>query len=145
MGLIPRLGRSPGEGKGYLLQYSGLENSLDCIDSARKESDSTEQLSFFKGIQFSSVIHLCQTHCDHMGSSTPGLPVHDQLLEFTQTHVHRVSDAIQPSHPLLPPFSSCLQSLPASGSFPRSRLFASGGQSFGASAAASVLPMNIQG
>ena len=48
-----------------------------------------------------------------MNCSTPGLPVHHQLLEFTQTHVHRVTDAIQPSHPVIP-FSSCPQSLPAS-------------------------------
>ena len=51
-------------------------------------------------IQFSSVAQLCPTHCDPMNCSTPGLPVHHQLPEFTQTHVHRVSDAIQPSHPL---------------------------------------------
>ena len=69
-------------------------------------------------------------------------PVHHQLPEFTQTHGHRVGDAIQPSRPLVP-FSSCPQSFPASGSFPTSRLFTSGGQSTGASA--SVLPMNIQG
>jgi len=65
--------------------------------------------------------------------------------EFTQTHVHWVGDAIQPSHPLLPPFSSCPHSFPASGSFPMSWLIASGGQSIGASASASILPMNIQG
>ena len=46
---------------------------------------------------------LCLTLCDPMDCSTPGLPVHHQLLEFTQTHVHRVSDAIQPSHPLSSP------------------------------------------
>jgi len=51
-------------------------------------------------VQFSSVAHSCPTLCDPMNHSTPGLPVHHQLLEFTQTHVHRVSDAIQPSHPL---------------------------------------------
>ena len=45
----------------------------------------------------------CPTLCDPMNHSTPGLPVHHPLLEFTQTHVHRVSDAIQPSHPLLSP------------------------------------------
>ena len=49
--------------------------------------------------QFSSVPQLCPTLCDPMNRSMPGLPVHHQLLEFTQTHVHRVSDAIQPSHP----------------------------------------------
>ena len=52
--------------------------------------------------QFSSVTQLCPTLCNPMNCSTPGLPVHHQLLESTQTHVHCVSDAIQPSHPLLP-------------------------------------------
>jgi len=66
-----------------------------------------------------------------------------QLLELTQTHVHWVGDAIQPSHPLLS-FYSCPQSFPASGSFQMSQLFTSGGQSIGVSASASVLPMNIQ-
>ena len=52
-------------------------------------------------VQFSSVAQSCPTLCDPMNHSTPGLPVHHQLQEFTQTHVHRVGDAIQPSH-LLP-------------------------------------------
>ena len=50
--------------------------------------------------QIRSVAQSCPTLCDPMNRSTPGLPVHHQLLEFTQTHVHQVSDAIQPSHPL---------------------------------------------
>ena len=50
-------------------------------------------------VQFSSVAQSCPTLCDPMNRSTPGLPVHHHLLEFTQTHVHRVRDAIQPSHP----------------------------------------------
>ena len=54
-------------------------------------------------VQFSSVAQSCLTLCDPMDGSTPGLPVHHQLLELAQTHVHRVSDAIQPSHPLLSP------------------------------------------
>jgi len=54
-------------------------------------------------VQFSSVAWSCPTLCDPMNHSTPGLPVHHQLLEFTQTHVHQVSDAIQPSHPLSSP------------------------------------------
>ena len=53
--------------------------------------------------QFSSVAQSCLTLCDPMNHSTPGLPVYHQLLEFTQTHVHRVGDAIQPSHPLSSP------------------------------------------
>ena len=54
-------------------------------------------------VQFSSVPQSCLTLCDPMNRSTPGLLVHHQLPEFTQTHVHRVSDAIQPSHPLSSP------------------------------------------
>ena len=87
-------------------------------------------------VQFSSVTQSCLTLCDPMNCSTPALPVHHQLLEFTQTHIHPVSDAIQPSHPL---------SFPSlSESFPMSQLFAWGGQSSGVSASASVLPMNTQ-
>ena len=56
-------------------------------------------------VQFSSVTQSCPTLCDPMNHSTPGLPVHHQLLEFTQTHVHRVHDAIQPSHPRSSPSS----------------------------------------
>ena len=92
-------------------------------------------------IQFSSLSRV--RLCNPMNRSTPGLPVHHQLLEFTQTHAHRVSDAIQPSHPVLH-FTSCPQSLPASESFPMSQLFSWGGQSIGVSASASVLPMNTQ-
>ena len=56
-----------------------------------------------KSYQIRSVAQLCPTLCDPMNHSTPGLPVHHQLPEFTQTHIHRVSDAIQPSHPLSSP------------------------------------------
>ena len=55
-------------------------------------------------VQFSSVARLCLTLCDPMNCITPGFPVHHQLPEFTQTHVHWVGDAIQPSHPLSSPF-----------------------------------------
>ena len=59
--------------------------------------------SHISSVQFSSVTQSCLTLRDPMNRSTPGLPVHHQLPEFTQTHVHRVSDAIQPSHPLSSP------------------------------------------
>ena len=59
----------------------------------------------FSSVQFISVSQSCPTLCDPMNRSTPGLPVHHQLPEFTQTHVHRVGDAIQPSHPRSPPSS----------------------------------------
>ena len=78
-----------------------------------------------------------------MDCSMPGFPVLHQLPKLAQTHVHWVSDAIQTSRPVIP-FSSCLQSLPASVSFPMSWPFVSGDQSIGASASASAPPMNIQ-
>ena len=93
-------------------------------------------------IQFSSVAQSCPTLCNSMNCSTPGLPVHHNLLEFTQT-----CPSSRWCHPTISssviPFS-CPQSLPASGSFPMSQLFAWGGQSIGVSASASVLPVNTQ-
>ena len=62
-----------------------------------------EGILFEQSFQFSSVAQSCLTLCNPMNRSTPGLPVHHQLPEFTQTHVHRVGDAIQLSHPLLSP------------------------------------------
>ena len=94
--------------------------------------------------QFSSVTQSCPTLCDPMDCSTPGLPVHHQLPELTQTHVPRVRDAIQPSHPLSSPSPPTFNLSQHQGFFPMSRFFASGGQSIGVSASASVLPMNIQ-
>ena len=94
--------------------------------------------------QFSPAAQLCLTLCNPMDCSTSGFPVHHQLPEFTQTHVYRVSNTIQPFHPCVP-FFSCLQPFSASGSFQMSQFFAPGGQSIGVSASASVLPMNIQG
>ena len=85
--------------------------------------------------QFSSVAQSCLTLCNPMNRSMPGLPVHHQLPEFTQTHVHRVSDAS------VVPFSSCPQSLPASESFPMRQLFSWGDQS----TTSSFLPKNTQG
>ena len=134
--LIPGLGKSTGEGIGYLLQYSWaslvaqlVKNPLamwetwlrslggeDLLKKGKathssilawripwtvqsKESDMTKRLS----VQFSSVAQSYLTLCDPMNRSTPGLPVHHQLPESTQTHVHRFGDAIQPSHPLSSP------------------------------------------
>ena len=93
----------------------------------------------FSSVQSLRCVRFFVTPGDH---STRGLPVHYQLPEFTQTHVHWVSDAIQPSHPLSthsPPAFNL-----SSGSFPVSQLFVSGGQSIGVSASASVIPVNIQ-
>jgi len=92
-----------------------------------------------------SVIKSCSTLFSSMNCSAPGFPILHYLPEFAQTHAHWVNDIIQPSHPLLSPFSSCPQSFPVSEYFPVSQLFTSSGQSTGASASTSVLPMNIQG
>ena len=86
----------------------------------------------------------CVTLCDPMNCSMPGFPVFHYFPEFAQTHVHWVSDAIQPSHPLLP-LLLLLSIFLRSESFPMSQLFTSSGRRVEASASASVLPMNIQG
>ena len=91
--------------------------------------------------QYSSVTQSCLTLCDSMDCNTPGLPVHDHLLELAQTQVHQVHGAIQPSHPLLapPPAFNLTQH---QGLF-QCQFFASGGQSVGVSILASVPPMKI--
>ena len=94
-------------------------------------------------IQFSSVTKLCPTLWDPMNCSTLGFPVYHQLPELAQTHVHRVSDAIQPSHLLSSPSPPAFN-LSQHQSFLVSQFFALDGQSIGVSASASVLPMNIQ-
>ena len=98
----------------------------------------------FSSVQFShSVAQSCL--CDPMNHSTPGLPVHHQLPESTQTHVHGVGDATQPSHPLSPPSPSTFNLSQHQSLFQWvGWLFTSGGQSIGVSASALVLPMNIQ-
>ena len=112
VGKITGLGRSPGGGHGNPLQYSWLENPIDkgawraTVHGVAKSNYSvtTEQLLTTQHkiyiVQFSSVTQSCLTLSDPMNRSTPGLPVHPQLPEFTQTHIHRVSDAM---HPLLSP------------------------------------------
>ena len=109
---------------------------------------SVDQIFLTKGlnlcsVQFSSVAQSCPTLGDPMNPSTPGLPVHHQLPEFTQIHVHRVSDAIQPSHPQSSP-SPPAPNPSQHQSFPMSQLFTSGGQTIGVSASRTVLPLNIQ-
>ena len=88
----------PGIEPASLLPPTLVEGSLAPV--GKPPSSAKEYYS----VQFSSVTQSCPTLCDPMNHSTPGLPVHHQLLEFTQTHVRRVSDAIQPSHPLSSPF-----------------------------------------
>ena len=87
----------------------------------------------------------CLTLCNPMLCSTPGFPVHNQLPEFAQTQVHPVGDAIQPSHPLYCPLLPLPSIFPSIRVFSKmSQFFASVSQSTGASASASVLPVNIQ-
>ena len=78
-----------GENVNAVLHSTSMENSICCAVLNR--------------FQFSSVAQSCPTLCNPMNPSTPGLPVHHHLPEFTQTHVHRVGDTIQPSHPLSSP------------------------------------------
>jgi len=85
----------------------------------------------------------CPTLCDPIDCSMPGFPVRHQLPELTQTHVHRVGDAIQKSHPLSSPSPPAFNLSQHQGLF-QCQFFASGGQNIGASASASVLLMNIQ-
>ena len=95
-------------------------------------------------LSVSSVARSCLTLCGPMDCSMPGCPILYYLLEIAQTHVHWVSDAKQPSHPLSPLL--LLPSVfPSIKVFSISQLFASGGQNIRASASASVFPMNIQG
>ena len=91
----------------------------------------------FSSVQFSRSVALCSP----MNCSTPGLPIHHQLPEFTQTHVHQVGDAIQPTHPLL---SSSPPALNPSQYQSLFQWVTWGGQSIGVSASAPVFPMNTQ-
>ena len=104
----------------------------------------TSVITIYKIHQFSSVAQSCPTLCDPMDCSTPGFPVHHQLPELAQTHVHlnRWCRPTISSSIIL--FSSCLQSFSASLSFPMSQFFAQGGQNIGVSVSTSVLPMNTQ-
>ena len=116
---------------------------MPCIINHISPPDVSSQFySHYRMNQFSSVSQSCPILCDPTDCRRPGLPVHRQLPEFTQTHGHWVGDAIHPFSSCVVPFSSCLQSFPASGSFQMNQFFISGGQSFEVSA--SVLPVNIQ-
>ena len=120
--------------------YYFISSSLRLLDACYGKS--REILPY--SVQFSSVTQSCPTLWDPMNHCTPGLPVHHQLPEFTQTHVHQVGDAIQPSHPLSSSSPPAPNPSQHQGSFPMSQLFTWGGQSIGVSASASVLPMNTQ-
>ena len=97
----------------FFFIFSWEATPIACMTTLPSSPPSLEQVSQIISpshqhfnIQFSSVTQSCPTLCDPMICSTPGLPVHHQLPEFTETHVHRVSDAIQPSHPLSSPSTS---------------------------------------
>ena len=85
----------------YTVELTNRFKGLDLIDRVPEEL--WMKVHNIVSVQFSSVTQSCPTLCDPMNHRTPGLPVHHQLPEFTQTHVHRVGNAIQPSHPLLSP------------------------------------------
>ena len=114
----------------FTLSYSILKRELKFI--------ATDQTLSVSPVQSQS----CLTLSNPIDCSMPGFPIHQQLLELAQTHVHSVSDAIQSAHPLLSPSPPAF-SLSQHQSFPVSQFFASGGQSTGVSPLASVLPMNI--
>ena len=98
----------------------------------------------FHKLKFSSVAQLCLTLCDPLDCSTPGFPVHHQLPELAQTHVHWVSDAIQPSHSLLSPSPPAFNLSQHQCLFQWVSSLHQVAKLLGASASASVLPMNIQ-
>ena len=120
-------------------QHQGLFQWVNSSHEVAKVLEFTQD-----SVQFRSVDQSCPTLCDPMNRSTPGLPVYHQLPEFTGTHVHRVSDATQPYHPLSSP-SPPAPNPSQHQSFPMSQLFAWGGQSTGVSALASFLPKKSQG
>ena len=93
--MVTDRGQGPGE---WAKQVKGVKrHKLPVIDKSQGYDKQHDDY------QFSSVAQSCPTLCDPMNRSTPGLPVHHQLPEFSETHVHRVSDAIQPSQPLSSP------------------------------------------
>ena len=142
LGSIPGLGRSPRKGKGYPLQYSGLENSMNCIVHGLAKSQTRLSNFHFQSIMRGVLIrrgnlNTRNAHAQRKGHvKTPICnPRREGSLRRNQTGQHL---------DLCLPFYSCLQSSPASGSFLMSRLFASGGQCIRASASSSVLAKNIQ-
>ena len=85
--------------------FFNIHKSINVIHHINKLKNKNHMFISIRSDQIRSVAQSCPTLCDPMNRSMPGLPVHHQLLEFTLTHVHRVSDAIQPSHPLSSPSS----------------------------------------
>ena len=150
--LISGLGRFPREGKGYQLQYSGLENSMDCIVN-RVAKSRTQLSNFHYGLKIiisdnNNSIAVVQSLSHVWLLATLWTAAREASLSTNLRSLLKLMsiESVMPSnHLVLIPFSSCLQSFPESGSFLMSQLFASDGQSIGASASASVTPMNVQG
>ena len=119
--------------------------TLQTVNSKNNETLSAFfPIRCFSSVQFSSVIQSCPTLCSPMNLSTPGLPVHHQLPEFTQTHVHRAGDAIQPSHPLSGPFPPAPNLSQHQGLFQWVSSSREVAKVLGVSASTSVLRMNTQ-
>ena len=106
------------------LQINSLETRIEKMHKRfNKDLEEIKMSQYMMNNAISSVAQLCPTLCDPMNCRMPGLPVHHQFPEFTQTHIHRVSDAIQPSHPLSSPYSPAPNPSQHQ-SFPMSQLFA---------------------
>ena len=116
---------------------------LICVGHSSSIKKQRQCLVLRVPVQLSSVTQSCLTLCDPMDCTTPGFPVHHQLLELAQTHVHQVGDAIQPYHPLSSPSPPAFN-LSQHQSLFKSQFFVSGGQSTGVSASAPIFPINIQ-
>ena len=125
------------------IKLLGIHYILSSLRELEDESSITRSSInlFLSNFQFSSVAQSCPTLRDPMNHSTPGLPVHHQLPQFTQTHVYRVSDAIQPSHPLSSPSPPTFNFSQHQGLF---QGVSCSHQSIGVSASVSVHPVNIQ-
>ena len=115
-----------------------MPKSLVCYSGFSREKETVRY------VQFSSVTQSCPTLCNPMDCSTPGFPVHHQLPEMTQTHVHWVGDAIQPSHPLLSPSPPTFNHSQHQGLFKWVSSWHQVAKVLGVSASALVLPINIQ-
>ena len=103
----------------HINKLKGKKNTIISIDAEKAFDKIQHTFMIYDSVQFSSFTQSCPTLCDLMNRSMPGLPVHHQLMESTQTHVHCVSDAIQPSHPLLSPSSPALNLSQHQGLFKR--------------------------
>ena len=132
-------------------ESQGRESLVGCrlwdsvAQSRKRQKRLSSSSSSSASVQFRSVAQSCPTLCDPMNCSMPGFPVHDHLPEFTQTHVHRVCDAIQPSHPRLSPSPSAPNASQHQSLFQCVNFSHEVSQSTGVSASTSFLPKKSQG